>query len=186
MQLAQASQPAPSKAHLEESIAKSTDADCARAADRALQGEPRTVARIFAGDVNSEAWQTPDAAMLHRIAVDPNIYSEVAKTWYAGSRVAIVAIATRSLELRADASYCFRASGTLARVTETSSGGNTIDDETRYLDESGHVVARRSHFSKIYPTPNETLSPDLRPSTPELFLTVRQLPFYSLIGPSAP
>jgi len=31
MQLAQASQPAPSKAHLEESIAKSTDADCARA-----------------------------------------------------------------------------------------------------------------------------------------------------------
>ena len=162
-----------------------TDAVCARAADRALQSEPRTVTRVYDG-AGSTGWHFADAATLERIAHDPDIYSEVAKVWPLDGRIAIVSIASRSLEFRADATYCFRESGTLARVMETSSGANTIDDETRYFDESGRIVERRSHFSNIYPAPGATLSPDLKPSTPSLYLTVRQLPFYALLGASGP
>jgi hypothetical protein len=174
---------APAPAELAPSAA--TDAGCARAADRALQGQPRTVARIYDG-AGSADWHFADAATLERIARDPDIYSEVAKVWPLDGRIAIVSIASRSLEYRADATYCFRESGTLARVMETSSGANTIDDETRYLDEDGRVVERRSHFSNIYPQPGATMSPDLKPSTPNLYLTVRQLPFYALLGASGP
>ncbi len=165
--------------------AKATDLACAHTADRALRNEPQTFARIYGTD-SWNGWLVADKAILQRIRIDPNIYSEVAKAWYAGDRIVIVDIATRSLEFRADASYCYRTGGTLARVTETSSGGNTIDDETRYLDEAGKVVDRQSHFSNIYPRPNETMSPDLRPSTPSLYRTVRQLPFYELITATAP
>jgi hypothetical protein len=165
--------------------AKSTDAACARTADKALRGEPQTFARIFSGDAWN-GWLVADRAMLQRIKVDPNIYSEVAKAWYVDDRIGIVDIATRSLEFRADASYCYRAGGSLARVMETSSGGNTIDDETRYLDATGRVVERQSRFSNIYPRPGQTMSPDLRPSTPSLYLTVRELPFYELITATAP
>ncbi len=150
-----------------------------------MRGEPQTFARIFSGD-SWNGWLVADRAILQRIRVDPNIYSEVAKAWYVDDRIGIVDIATRSLEFRADASYCYRAGGSLARVMETSSGGNTIDDETRYLDATGHVVGRESHFSNIYPRPGQTMSPDLRPSTPSLYLTVRQLPFYELITATAP
>jgi hypothetical protein len=165
--------------------AKVTDVACARTADRALQSAPQTFARIFSGD-SWDGWLVANATMLHRIKVDPNIYSEVAQAWYVGGRIAIVDIATRSLEFRADASYCYRSGGTLARVTETSSGGNVIDDETRYLDESGRIVARNSRFSNIYPQPNETPSRDLKPSTPSLYRTVRGLPFYELITATGP
>ncbi len=158
---------------------------CARTADRALRSEPQTFARIYGSDA-WHGWLVADKAILERIKIDPNIYSEVAKAWYVGDRIVIVDIATRSLEFRSDASYCYRTGGTLARVMETSSGGNTIDDETRYLDEAGNVVDHESHFSNIYPRPNETMSPDLRPSTPSLYLTIRQLPFYELVTATAP
>lgn len=162
-----------------------TDVACADDADRALKTEPAVFVRIY-GSHTGNQWAVADATTLHRVAVDPDIYSEVAHAWWVEGRVAVVDIASRSLEFRADASYCFRRSGTLARVIETSSGGNTIDDETRYLDELGNVVQRRSHFSNIYPRPGSTLSPDLRPATPALYLTVSSLPFYELIVPTAP
>ena len=172
-------------ASLPQSPVRGTDAACARTADEALRSDPQTFARVFSGE-SWNGWLVADRTILQRIKVDPDIYSEVAKAWYVGGRIGIVDIATRSLEFRSDATYCFRSSGSLARVIETSSGGNTIDDETRYLDATGRVVGRTSRFSNIYPRPGQTMSPDLRPSTPSLYRTVRQLPFYELITATAP
>jgi hypothetical protein len=89
----------------------------------------------------------------------------------------LVDIASRSLELRAEATYCFRRSGTLARVMESSSGAEVRDDEARYFDERGAVVARRSKFYPYSPLATATVSPVFKPSTPTLYLTVRALPF---------
>jgi hypothetical protein len=158
------------------------DAVCAASVDRALKEEPQVFARIYGSDERGE-WRLASATILHRIDVDPNIYSEVAKAWQIDGRVVLVNIEARSLELRANSTYCYRHSGTLARVMENSAGAQVRDEESRYLDDRGHVVATHSKFFSIYPRPGRTLSPDLRPSTPSLYLTVQGLPFYSMLEP---
>ena len=127
-------------------------------------------------------WRPADAAMLDEIARDPNIYSEVAQVWSVDGRVAIVNIESRSLEYREDASYCFRENGTLARLASTSSGMTNIDDEARYFDPSGRVVATSSKLALLYPTPGATVSPDLKASKPDVFLRVETLPFFGLLA----
>jgi len=77
----------------------------------------------------------------------------------------------------------FRASGTLARDRDTSSGTVNRDDEARYLDEAGRIVATSSRLSPLAPQPGASVSPDVRPAVPDLYRTVRALPFWSLIGP---
>jgi|GEM_PF-2733009 len=157
------------------------DVLCANSADRVLKSEPQAFARLYGRDERGE-WREATAAILHRIAVDPDIYSEVAKTWEIDGRVVLVDIEARSLELRANSTYCFRESGTLARVMESTSGAEVRDDESRYFDDRGHVVAKHSKFYSIYPNGGQGLSRDLRPSTPSLYLTVRRLPFYGMLS----
>ena len=153
------------------------DRACAGDIDLALGAEPRSFARVF-GDAADGHWHPLDPGVTHRIAHDPNIYSEVAKAWQVDKKVVLVQITARSLELRAEASYCFRRSGTLARAMESSTGSEVRDDETRYFDERGQVVARHSQFYALTPGAMATISPDFKPSTPTLYLTVRDLPFF--------
>lgn len=159
------------------------DALCANSADRVLKDEPQAFARMYGRDERGQ-WYEATAAILHRIAVDPGIYSEVAKAWRLEGRVVLVDIEARSLDLQSNSTYCYRQSGTLARVMESTSGAEIRDDESRYFDDRGHVVARHSQFYSIYPNGGRKLSPDLRPSTPSLYLTVRGLPFYSMLTPA--
>jgi hypothetical protein len=157
------------------------DRQCAQAVDRALQGRPVAFVRLYGGKERGE-WHALSPALKHRIAVDPDIYSEVAQAWQLERRVVLVDIEARSLDFRANSTYCFRSSGSLARVIESSSGTVVRDDEFRYFDEHGKLVGRHSQFSSIYPHPGQTLSPDLKPSTPSLYLTVQALPFYAFLN----
>jgi hypothetical protein len=163
-------------------LAAQIDKDCARTVDRALQTTPQAFVRIYGGRDMGQ-WHVYGAALRRRVATDPDIYSEVAQAWREAGHVTLVNVEARSLDFRSDASYCFRPSGTLARVIESSSGAEVRDDEMRYLDERGNVRAHHSQFSSLFPNPGQTLSPDLRPATPTLYLTVRALPFYSFLSP---
>jgi hypothetical protein len=156
------------------------DTLCANSTDRVLKEEPLVFARMYGRDERG-LWREATAAIVHRIAVDPDIYSEVARVWRLDARVVLVNIEARSLELQSNSTYCFRQSGTLARVMESTAGAQVRDDESRYFDERGHVVATRSKFYSIYPNGGRPLSPDLRPSTPSLYLTVERLPFYAML-----
>jgi hypothetical protein len=69
---------------------------------------------------------------------------------------------------------------------ESSSGTEVRDDESRYLDERGTVVASRSQFYWLAPNAIATISPDFKPSTPTLYLTVHDLPFLEVAAPGAP
>jgi hypothetical protein len=164
----------------EAAVRSQIDAMCAVRDARSRANDPDVFARIYEASATSASWRVADDATLRRIARDPNIYSEVARVWSLARAVAIVRIEVRSLDYRADARYCFRPSGTLARVDETSSGMANSDDEQRYLDESGEVVARTSRLALIAPNTTATVSPDLKPATPDLYPTVRTLPFYAL------
>jgi hypothetical protein len=168
--------PAPARDAMVSAAAVRIDRACAADVDRALRGEPRTFARIYGARTDSD-WHPLSAAVKRRIARDPDIYSEVAKAWRVDDKVVLVVISSRSLELRAEATYCFRRSGTLARVEESSSGAEVRDDEARYFDERGGLVARRSKFYPYSPQVVATVSPVFKPSTPTLYLTVRALPF---------
>jgi hypothetical protein len=163
------------------SAAALIDKQCAQSVDRALQSTPRAFVRMYGGGEKGR-WYVLTPALQHRVATDPDIYSEIAQTWQVAQHLVLVNIEARSLELRADATYCFRSTGTLARVMESSSGVEVRDDEARYFDERGKLVGRRSGFSWLYPRPEETLSPDFKPSTPSLYLSVRALPFYALLS----
>jgi len=157
------------------------DTLCANSADRVIRDEPQAFARLYGRDERGQ-WHAATAAILHRIAVDPDIYSEVAKTWRIDGRVVLVNIEARSLELQSNSTYCFRQSGSLARVIESTSGAQVRDEESRYFDDRGRVVGTRSQFYSIYPNGGRRLSPDLRPSTPSLYLTVQRLPFYKMLS----
>ena len=159
------------------------DVLCASRGERTRGTEPVVVARIYASDDTSGRWRVPNAAMLARIARDPDLYRDVARVFRANGTVAVARIRTRSLDYHADAEYCYRPSGTLARERDTSSGTVNRDDEARYLDEAGRIVATSSRLSPLAPQPGASLSPDVRPAVPELDRTVRALPFWSLIGP---
>ena len=152
------------------------DSACAGDVDQALHGAPRSFARVF-GSFADGRWHPLVAATTQRIARDPNIYSEVAQAWQVDDSVVLVQISARSLELRAESSYCFRRSGTLARVVESSTGTEVRDDEARYFDEGGTRVARHSAFYALTPGALPTISPDFKPSTPTLYLSVHDLPF---------
>lgn len=156
------------------------DRECAASVDAVIGGDPTGYGRIFSGDDNG-SWRVADDAMLHRIAIDPNIYSEVAKVWTLGGRVVLVNVEQRSLDISAYSTYCFRPGGTLARVNESTSGLRVRDDESRYFDLRGKLVGSQSHFYNIYANLGNAVSPDLRPSTPSLYLTVEALPFYHLM-----
>lgn len=156
------------------------DRECADSIDRVIGGEPVAFGRIFAND-DGGTWRVADGTMLHRIVADPNIYSEVAKAWSLEGHVILVNVEERSLDIQAYSTYCFRVNGALARVSESTSGMRVRDDETRYFDSSGALVASQSHFYNIYANLGNALSPDLRPSTPSLYLRVETLPFYSLM-----
>jgi hypothetical protein len=165
--------------------APAIDRECADSVDRVLGGEPLAFGRIFAND-DAGAWRVADAGMLHRIVVDPNIYSEVAKTWSLDGHVVLVNVEERSLDIEAHSTYCFRLSGTLARVSESTSGMRVRDDETRYFDLGGSLVGSQSHFYNIYSNLGNAISADLRPSTPSLYMSVEMLPFYALMRTGAP
>ena len=157
------------------------DASCAERTDRALGGTPKRFVSIY-GSAADGRWAPDSPELSARVARDPNIYSEVAQAWFADGSLATVAIAARSLDIAVDSSYCYRPGGTLARVIESSSGAQIRDNETRYLDEGGNVVGSGSLLSFLFPRPGRTLSPDLRPAKPALYLTVRDLPFYALLA----
>ncbi|GAC1300673.1 MAG: hypothetical protein NVSMB19_07600 [Vulcanimicrobiaceae bacterium] len=161
------------------------DAMCARRDARARASEPSRFARIFAPASPQVRWHVADARTLARIARDPDIYSELATVWRDGATVATVSIAVRSLDYRAQTTYCFRVSGALARVDETSSGTTNSDRERRYLDERGAIVGRDSILAPLFPQPNVTLSPDVSPARPDLYRTVRALPFFALLAAPA-
>lgn len=158
------------------------DAACKRRDARAHAWEPRRFARIFAAASSQVPWRVADSQTLARIERDPDIYSELATVWSDGEGVATVAIAVRSLDYRAQTSYCFRPSGTLARVDETSSGTTNSDRERRYLDENGAIVGSESTLAPLFPRAHFTLSPDVSPAMPDLYRTVGALPFFSLLA----
>lgn len=174
------SAPAARAADAKPAAAAAIDRECADSIDRVIGGEPLAFGRIFASD-DGGAWRVADAGMLHRIVVDPNIYSEVAKTWSLDGHVVLVNVEERSLDIQAYSTYCFRSSGALARVSESTSGMRVRDDETRYFNAAGSVVASASHFYNIYPNLGNAISADLHPSTPSLYMSVEMLPFYSLM-----
>jgi hypothetical protein len=164
-------------------VVKASDRACAVRSDRALLRPAVRVARIVGDPTTTSAqWHRADAAILDRIAHDPDIYSEVADVWSVDGRVAIVNIESRSLDYREDASYCFRANGSLARVLSTSSGTLNIDDETRYFDDAGTIVGTSSKLGLLYPQPGATVSPDVKPAMPNIFRSATELPFYALLG----
>jgi hypothetical protein len=140
-------------------------------------------ARVYgAGDADG-AWRIANASLLARIARDPDLYSDVARVYSLAGTVAIVKIATRSLDYHADAESCYRDSGTLARERDSSSGTVNADDEARYLDERGRIVAQSSKLSRLAPQPGASVSPDVRAAVPQLYRFVRELPFWALIIP---
>ena len=157
------------------------DALCAARDERSRGSDPVVVARVYGAGETGGRWRVADAALLARVARDPDLYSDVARVYRADGSVAIARVRTRSLDYHADAEYCYRASGTLARERDTSSGTVNRDDEARYLDQAGRVVARSSTLSPLSPTPGASVSPDLRPARPDLYTTVRALPFFELI-----
>ncbi len=157
------------------------DALCAARDERARASDPVVVARVYGGRDTTGRWRLADAALLARVARDPDLYSDVARVYRVDGSVAIARIRTRSLDYYADAEYCYRASGTLARERDTSSGTVNRDDEARYLDEAGRVVAQSSKLSPLSPTPGASVSPDVRASIPDLYRTVRALPFFEVV-----
>lgn len=158
------------------------DARCADRDARARATEPERFARIFEAAEPHAVWRVAGARTLARIAHDPDIYSEVATVWRDGTSVATVAIAVRSLDFRAQTSYCFRSSGALARIDETSSGTTNIDRERLYANDAGAIVTRDSKVAALFPQPNFTVSPDVVPATPDVYPTVRALPFFALLA----
>ncbi len=161
----------------------SGDRACASRSDAALAHPAVRVTRIVGDPTTTPSdWRRADAVSLDRIAHDPDIYSEVADVWRIDGRIAIVNIASRSLDYRENASYCFRQNGSLARIESTSSGTINIDDEARYFDDAGKVVATSSKLRLLYPTPNATVSPDLKAAKPAVYLRVETLPFFALLG----
>lgn len=158
------------------------DALCAARDDRTRGSDPIVVARVYGARETDGRWRLADAALLARVARDPDLYSDVARVSRADGSVAFARIRTRSLDYHADAEYCFRASGTLARERDTSSGTANRDDETRYLDDAGRIVAQTSKLSPLSPSPGASVSPDLRAAIPDLYKTVRALPFFDLIA----
>jgi hypothetical protein len=169
-----------SAAETQSAAAAAIDRECADSIDRVIGGEPVAFGRIFATD-DAGAWRVADATMLHRIGVDPNIYSEVAKVWSLDGHVVLVNLEERSLDIQGYSTYCFRLNGTLARVSESTSGMRVRDDETRYFDAAGSLVGTQSHFYNIYSNLGNAISDDLRPSTPSLYMSVELLPFYPLM-----
>ncbi len=159
------------------------DKVCAARSDRALETTPQRFARVF-GDptTTSNAWRLTDDAVMERIAHDPNIYSEVATVWLVDGAVAVVNVESRSLEFREDASYCFRTDGSLARVTATSSGTRNIDDETRYFNVDGNLVAHASRLGLLHSGGGDKISQDVKPAKPTIFARARELPFYALLA----
>jgi hypothetical protein len=175
--------PAVARADMASSAQATGDVTCASRSDAALAHPAVRLARIVGDPTTTPSdWRRADANTLDRIAHDPDIYSEVADVWRVDGRIAIVNIESRSLDYREDASYCFRADGSLARIESTSSGTINIDDEARYFDGAGNVVATSSKLRLLYPAPNATVSPDLRAAKPAVYLHVDTLPFFSLIG----
>jgi hypothetical protein len=144
--------------------------------------EPAVLARVYGAGGVDGAWRVASAPLLARIARDPDLYSDVARVYSLAGTVAIVRTATRSLDYHADAESCFRDSGTLARERDSSSGTVNADDEARYLDERGRIVAQSSKLSPLAPQPGASVSPDLRAAVPQLYRFVRELPFWALIG----
>ena len=158
------------------------DAYCDRRASLARGTAPAVLARVYGAGESDGAWRMAKPALLARIARDPNLYSDVARVYSIAGTVAIVTTKTRSLDYHLDAEACYRDSGTLAREHDVSSGTVNADDEARYLDESGRIVAQSSKLSPIAPQPGASVSPDLRAAVPELYRFVRELPFWALIG----
>lgn len=128
-------------------------------------------------------WHRADPASVDRAQHDPDVYSEVADVWRVDGRIAIVGIESRSLEYREETSYCYREDGSLARILSTSSGTTNVDDEARYYDDAGRVVATASKLGLLYPVPGATVSPDLKAAKPDVFLRVEALPFFATIAP---
>ncbi len=160
----------------------SIDAYCDRRVRLARNSAPAVLARVYgAGDID-DTWRVASAKLLARIARDPDIYSDVARVYSIDGTVAIVTTKTRSLDYHADAESCYRDSGALARERDSSSGTVNADDETRYLDERGRIVAQSSRLSPLAPQPGASVSPNLRAAVPQLYRFVRELPFWSLIG----
>ena len=161
---------------------KTIDAYCDHRASVARDMTPAVLARVYgAGEIDG-AWRVANAPLLRRIARDPNLYSDVARVYSIAGTVAIVTTKTRSLDYHLDAEACYRDSGTLAREHESSSGTVNSDEEARYLDDRGRIVAQSSKLSPLAPQPGASVSPDVRAAVPQLYRFVRELPFWSLIG----
>ncbi len=163
-------------------VERTIDAFCERRSQRARASVSQRLVRLVGDSANTApGWNPATPGALERVAHDPDIYSEVAEVYRVDAHVAIVAIAARSLELREDTSYCFRADGSLARVRSTSSGANNVDDEARYFDAGGNSVGSSSRLGLLYPQPGASVSPDLKPAKPDVYLRVDALPFFALL-----
>jgi hypothetical protein len=172
---------APSAAASTDAAVLAIDAMCATLpAD--LAHPASTFVAIFDGRAGDGAWQRADPASLSRIAHDPNIYSETAHVRPQRGGVVVVEIVADSLDFGSRTTYCFRASGTLARATETSAGTTNADREIRYLDEHGIVVARSSHISLLTPHGAASPSPDVKPAKIDLYPALSALPFAHLLA----
>ncbi len=174
--LAFAAAPGPAPDAAVSAAAVEIDRACASDIDVALRGEPQMFVRIYGAQADGN-WRPYEGSAEHRIAHDPDIYSEVARVWREGDSVVLLAVSARSIDIRAEASYCFRREGSLARVMESSSGVEVVDDEQRYFDEHGGLVARSSKFYPLSSHAPATISADFKPSTPLLYMNVRDLPF---------
>ncbi len=160
---------------------RAIDRDCADRDARSSASDSPRFARIFDASRAHPTWRVADARALARIERDPDIYSELATVWRDGGHVATVAVAIRSLDFRAETTYCFRPSGALARIDETSSGTTNLDRERLYFDRRGRIVARLFTLAPLYPRAHVTLSPDVSPAMPDVYRTVRALPFFALL-----
>jgi len=108
-----------------------------------------------------------------------------AHVWTSNGKIAWVDIADTNAagDGGDDATYCYRPGGTLARIDGrvASATFDVLDTETRYFDERGVAIARKSHFKDLQPKPRAKLPPDVKPWNPPVYPTLHALPFYESV-----
>jgi hypothetical protein len=108
-----------------------------------------------------------------------------AHVWTSNGKIAWVDIADTDAagDGGQDAAYCYRPNGMLARIDArvASATFDVLDTETRYFDERGVAVARKSHLKDLQPKPRAKIPPEVKPWNPPVYSTLHALPFYQSV-----
>jgi hypothetical protein len=147
------------------------DTNCAVTQQVARHYPAAIVAHARGTESAATPWRKVGAGEYERlIATSPT--TETARVWTQAGKLTWVELRSRDALGVRRATYCYRYGGTLARVVQFRANEATGVDRARavYLDEHGHVLARGTAVAD-------------RRSGPQLYPTVRSLPFYDLVRP---